>query len=150
MTHMSSRCWVWLACTTNGGYGKLGWNDKTERAHRVSWFLYHGEFPEVCLLHKCDNPACVRPAHLFEGTRTENAHDRDRKGRTSKGDRHWAYKTGKYRRMTLVRARQLIARSTAGESYRNLAASFGISRAAVYDIMVGKTYIVPDQGDLVQ
>lgn len=71
-------CWVWSGRTNRQHYGTLG-----ERlAHRISYEFYVGPIPEgLCVLHRCDNPPCVNPKHLFLGTRADNAEDRDRKGR---------------------------------------------------------------------
>lgn len=85
------RCWVWTAGKHNG-YGAIGtgsMKDGTRRmtpAHRVSWALHMGAEPgrlEVC--HRCDNPACVRPAHLFLGTMQDNMADKVAKGRQARG-----------------------------------------------------------------
>lgn len=86
-------CWNWIAGKTGNGSGygqfalkgKKGWRPHT--APRVSWFIHKGSIPKgLCVLHQCDNPACVRPSHLFLGTRTENAADKVRKSRQSRGE----------------------------------------------------------------
>jgi len=77
-------CWPWQASTTRGpfGYGQIGWNGKMWLAHRVAYWLAFGPFaPELCVLHRCDNPPCCNPDHLFLGTRKDNAEDMVNKGR---------------------------------------------------------------------
>ncbi len=75
-------CWLWTGAP-DGRYG-IAWQDgRQQKAQRVAWLLCHGEpVPrgvECC--HRCDNPRCVRPDHLFLGTHRENMHDSIRKGR---------------------------------------------------------------------
>jgi predicted XRE-type DNA-binding protein len=79
-------CWEWQASVfQKNGYGQFRWNYKQWRAHRVAWTLVFGEIPsDLCVLHRCDNPRCVRPDHLFLGTHKDNAEDRERKGRGCK------------------------------------------------------------------
>ena len=73
-------CWEWMACKNSGGYGYFGFEGKVQLAHRVAYQLYVGEIPDgLCVCHKCDNPGCVRPDHLFLGTRADNTHDCENK-----------------------------------------------------------------------
>lgn len=74
-------CWIWQRSKDKNGYGYIK-EGKTKKAHRVSWSIHHGEIPDgLWVLHRCDNPSCVNPEHLFLGTALDNNHDMIRKGR---------------------------------------------------------------------
>lgn len=88
----TSDCWNWIGCKTSSGYGRIGLGSRSAgvtNAHCVSWELANGPIPkgmEVC--HRCDNPACVNPEHLFLGTHSDNMRDSSRKGRLHFGERN--------------------------------------------------------------
>lgn len=81
-----TNCWEWTGSKNQGGYGMLGSmieGGNSVYAHRASWIVNHGPIPEghvVC--HKCDNPACFNPDHLWIGSDAENTQDRVQKKRT--------------------------------------------------------------------
>lgn len=78
----SEYCWIWNGSKDKNGYGKLRFNNKELRAHRVSWKIHYGEIPKnIFVCHKCDNPSCTNPEHLFLGTAKDNTNDMIRKGR---------------------------------------------------------------------
>lgn len=85
-------CWEWTGSLNNRGYGQFRIEGTTRPAHRVSWELTHGTIPAhdsyhgYCVCHKCDNPRCVRPGHLFLGTHRNNMDDKARKCRAGNLD----------------------------------------------------------------
>src|SRR6185436_12399652 len=84
----TNTCWEWTAPNSVNKYGSFSVEGVLHKAHRVAFAIANGSVPSgVCVCHRCDNPACVRPDHLFLGTHMENILDRDRKGRVSRVSR---------------------------------------------------------------
>lgn len=84
-----NECWEWLASRNWKGYGRIGYRALAcgyTAAHRAAWELTRGPIPEgAWVLHRCDNPPCCNPAHLFLGTGKDNSDDMFRKGRGRPG-----------------------------------------------------------------
>lgn len=78
-------CWEWLAGIDTRGYGRFRLfvdGKREDSAHRAAWLMEHGPIPDgLCVLHHCDNRRCVRPSHLYLGTKKDNANDREIRGR---------------------------------------------------------------------
>ena len=84
-------CWPWTASTCGGGYGQFRLAGRPQLAHRVAYEQLVGPIPNGRhVLHRCDTPLCVNPAHLFLGTHTDNMADMTIKGRQSRGEKHRA------------------------------------------------------------
>jgi hypothetical protein len=84
----SDGCWIWTGSQNRKGYGWVGVPGRqTKLAHRVSWVLANGHLDaSACVLHRCDTPACVRPDHLFLGSKADNNRDMVSKGRHFRGE----------------------------------------------------------------
>jgi hypothetical protein len=88
-TEKSLGCWHWIGCLNPKGYGVIFIEGRPRLAHRFSWERANGPIaPGLCVLHHCDNRRCVRPDHLFLGTRGDNIKDCVAKGRTALGDKN--------------------------------------------------------------
>lgn len=125
-------CWHWKgAFTARWGYGCFGLEAGVTRgAHKIAWVLTNGDTHGLCVLHRCDNRACVNPGHLFLGTRQDNSDDKVAKGRM----------------VTKVTAEQVaeIKRRLASNPKRGinveLAKEFGISESQISTIKKGKQW----------
>jgi hypothetical protein len=81
-------CWPWVGGVDGRGYGRSRYNGSGRTtAHRIAWQLANGRDALLFVLHRCDNPVCCNPAHLWEGTQSENMRDMAAKGRWNNGHR---------------------------------------------------------------
>jgi hypothetical protein len=86
-------CHVWTGKLNHNGYGRIGINYKDVLAHRLSYELQVGPIPsDLFVCHKCDNRACINPAHFFLGTLSDNHADMVKKGRNTRGESQWLAK----------------------------------------------------------
>lgn len=138
-----SGCWEWQGIKRNG-YGRTivgSRKDGTRRSvssHRLAYEVWNGEIPngyEVC--HKCDNPSCINPDHLFVGTRQDNINDRESKGRnvTKIGEEQTRSKLTK---KSVKDARW--ERAYKGTSFQKLATKYGVNKKTMQNAIKGITW----------
>lgn len=129
-------CWNWIGARVNKRwpYGILRSEKKTILAHRLSWETHNEQsIPEgLVVCHRCDNPRCVNPDHLFLGTRMENTKDRQSKGRGVKGE------NTRHAKLTEENVKQIRKLSVEGTPGTKLAVAFGVSINSIY-VIVNKT-----------
>jgi hypothetical protein len=118
-------CWIWAGSKTKDGYGMFFDGVKTARAHRVAYRLWHGPIRQgMSVLHKCDNPSCVNPTHLFLGTQKDNVDDMRQKNRATnvRGTQHGRAK---------LTEDQVKAIRTDGRKQKEIAMAYGVSHGLV-------------------
>ena len=130
-------CWTWNGSKTSGGYGSVTYEGKFTVCHRVSWELTNGPIPNgLRVLHKCDNPPCVNPDHLFLGTQADNMRDAYRKGRVMirrGSDTIWS---------KLTEEDIPAIRCMYGEGFTQaaIARQFGVATDTIWDVTHGRTW----------
>lgn len=146
----SGDCWLWIGKVDKDGYGVFYANGGDFRAHRVAYEFAFDVAPEnQCVCHRCDNPQCVRPEHLFLGTNQENTADRHAKGRSAVGDRTCARmyperlargeRSGSAK-LTETDVRAIRAALEHGASYAALGRQYGVTWSAIKWIHIGRTW----------
>lgn len=131
-----SGCWEWAGRGLPKGCGRFQIDKKEWLAHRFSYFLAHGPIPEgLCVCHKCDNPKCVNPDHLFLGTNADNIADMRKKDRHTRGEKvAWARLCdGDVKE---IRSKYNPYIVTAGQ----LAKEYGVNEKTIRRIVQGKTW----------
>jgi len=144
-------CWLWTANRDRQGYGRMVSHGKWYQAHRVSWMLHHGSIPtDLCICHHCDNPPCVNPAHLFLGTRADNARDAAAKGLLPCGDRNgshthpesrpWGERNG-HAKLTSTNVCHIRALLASGAGICEVARRYEINSKCIWRIKHGKAWV---------
>ncbi|WP_242217995.1 HNH endonuclease signature motif containing protein [Shinella zoogloeoides] len=136
--HKTNGCWLWTAKRQNGGYGVIhrgtAKND-TAYAHRVSYAIASGKDPGAkAVCHRCDNPSCVKPDHLFLGTMAENVADMITKGRKAVPARRRG-ETNPTAKLTTAQVLEIRARSAIGEGSGSLGRAFGMDSSTIRAIV---------------
>ena len=148
--HQEGECWLWTAYRAPLGYGEIGVSGhRTARAHRVSWEIHNGPIPDgLFVLHRCDNPPCVNPAHLFLGTIADNSRDMVAKGRhafavhpetQARGERiNTALLTAE--QVVAIRARHEFGARKGDRTTAALAREYGVNRETISKIVRRKSW----------
>lgn len=133
-------CWEWKGYRLPGGYGRLFFRgQKNELAHRVAWLLTYGYMPTCFVLHKCDNPSCVNPNHLFTGTHRDNMEDMKHKGRARNSGMHGeSHGSAKLTNDNVREIRRLLQEGQLFQ--REIAEQFGVARSLISLIKTGRAW----------
>lgn len=128
--HGPDECWNWTAALQGNGYGyfRLSKDVSNIVAHRYSYMEVYGSIPDGMLVcHTCDNPKCVNPKHLFLGTHSDNAKDREKKGRGN-------------RPHSKLSEQEVVVIKSSTESQSKLASLYDVSRRTIASIQYGETW----------
>ena len=131
----NNSCWEWTACHNLKRYGLFYFSNKMYSAHRIAYMIERGNIPEeMFVCHRCDNPTCVNPNHLFIGTYLDNVRDRDIKNRNAKGSKQ---SKAKLTEEVIPVIRELLRE---GFSQQNIAYKYGVSQVQISLIKSGKIW----------
>ena len=136
-------CWIWIASKLKSGYGMFGYYKgprpvRSILAHRVSYALHHNlkleNIADLYILHRCDNPSCVRPNHLFSGSQKDNIDDMISKGRkvVLVGEA-----ISKLREHEVLEIKRLLKEKT---KISVIARQFKVGEATIHSIKTGNTW----------
>ena len=132
-----NNCWIWIGNCNKQGYGKLTSKKKTWMSHRFSWMIYNGQIPPgLCILHKCDNPPCCNPDHLFIGTHKDNSKDMviKKRNRDDRGSKHPMHKLNEQQ---VLKIRESIEN---GEQQSKLAIQYNVGPMTISNIKHRKSW----------
>jgi hypothetical protein len=138
----ASGCVEWVGKTEKGGYGRVSWHGSKKLAHRVAAYL-SGKLEDLdstqCVLHRCDNPPCCNPQHLFIGTKKENTLDAVAKGRQATPDNR-GERSGNAKLSNAQAEEIRRIYSGGGISQQKLGVRYGVGQMSVSKIVRGIAY----------
>lgn len=136
-------CWPWLGTTNQQGYGicPTPGPGGSRLAHRVAYEMTNGFLPAgQCALHRCDNPPCCNPAHLWSGTRPDNSADMARKGRAGHAGGGPEGEANGAARLNPEKVVAIRAARARGRSLYRIADDFGVSRMTISKVVKRETW----------
>jgi len=140
-------CRNWIGSRSKDGYALVYWEKRLVLAHRLVWSVHNGSSIPAGMMvcHRCDNPLCVEPEHLFLGTHADNMADMKAKGRAASGITRGTYKPGPHplkgvpdkarRKLNDEQVEEIRASKT---NHRALARRYGVGMATIWRIQKGK------------
>jgi hypothetical protein len=137
-----SECWPWKAGRFTNGYGQFRAGKRKVKAHRVALELTNGRALRDGQLacHRCDNPPCCNPAHLFAGSSLDNARDRDSKGRTGRHGKPQPGESNPAAKLNLDAVLEIRRIASTGVAQCRIAAAFGMSASQIGNIVRGTSW----------
>jgi len=130
-------CWSWTGATNSRGYGRIG----VLYVHRISWEIHWGAISDgLWVLHRCDNPPCTNPDHLFLGTHADNMADAASKGRLNGRPNRPVREANPASKLTAEQVHEIRQLRAAGVKQRDVAARFGVSQSLIGQIATGKIW----------
>lgn len=137
-------CWEWQGnLTGNDKRAYVWWEGSTRIASRVIWKLLNGDYPDCCVLHTCDNPACVNPQHLYLGTQKDNARDRQVRGRNNAFKNGFKGEANGASKLTELQVKEILKDQ---RTHATIAVNYGVSRQQISDIKAGKRWAYLQEG----
>lgn len=137
VNRFAAGCWNWKGSCDEKGYGMFQFSGNRVHTHRLAYELVFGEIPSgLCVCHKCDNPGCCRPDHLFLGTHSDNMQDMVAKGRNAvrQGGKHSMAK------LTAIQVEEIRELCRKGYLQKEIASRFGVSAPTVSAIHNGRLW----------
>lgn len=124
-------CWIWTACRNYAGYGLINIKKRSSLANRVSYTIFNGKIPDgLHILHRCDNPPCVNPKHLYAGTPTDNARDKSERGRCNPP-----------KKLTWDKVREIRAAYDGKRGFQKMMGKrFGVTPSAIRSILINRNW----------
>lgn len=123
-------CWDWNSQKNHRGYAQIGFNSKKIPAHRASWMIHFGNIPkDKFVLHKCDNPPCTRPDHLFLGTTQDNLNDMVIKNRN-----------GACKKLTVEQVKEIKKLQKSKKSDLSISKLYNVNWATIRAIRINQTW----------
>lgn len=122
-------CIEWTGAKSPSGYGRKRVGRQTCRTHRIAYESFIGPIGELCVLHRCDNPLCLNPCHLFLGTQIDNLVDM-----TDKGRRRWVPPRGSKNGQAVLTEEDVKAIRLSTDSFGELARRFGVDEKTVRQV----------------